>query len=129
MPNTIEIVPFTDAAAETFAKLRSNRVRIASTDLKIASIAITNNATLLTANTHDFERVPGLGWGQRKRRDKTGLELGMKESYREDRETLIARTGRPYQFPTKASNPRWNDQRTLMAVMLMCTLLGSRMDA
>ena len=55
-----EIVPFTEAAAETFDKLRSNRVRIASTDLKIASIAITNNATLLTANMHDFERVPGL---------------------------------------------------------------------
>ena len=29
-------------------------------DLKIASIALANDATLLTRNTNDFRRVPGL---------------------------------------------------------------------
>jgi tRNA(fMet)-specific endonuclease VapC len=29
-------------------------------DLRIASIALANNMTLLTRNTVDFERVPGL---------------------------------------------------------------------
>jgi tRNA(fMet)-specific endonuclease VapC len=55
-----EIVPFTSQAAETFTTLRSDGVRISSSDLKIASIAIINNATLLTANSRHFEKVPGL---------------------------------------------------------------------
>ena len=29
-------------------------------DLKIASIALANDSTLLTRNTNDFQRVPGL---------------------------------------------------------------------
>jgi tRNA(fMet)-specific endonuclease VapC len=55
-----EIVPFTDIAAQTFVRLRSEKVRIASTDLKIASIAIASGLLLLTSNTRDFEKVPGL---------------------------------------------------------------------
>jgi len=37
-----------------------NAIRIGSPDRKIAAIAITNNALLLTANRRDFERIPGL---------------------------------------------------------------------
>lgn len=55
-----EIVPFSIEAAGIFKTMRENRVRIAATDLKIASIALVNDATLLTTNTRDFERVPGL---------------------------------------------------------------------
>jgi tRNA(fMet)-specific endonuclease VapC len=40
--------------------LRAERVRIGSQDLKIACIALANNAVLLTANLRDFEQVPGL---------------------------------------------------------------------
>ncbi|MBC8290482.1 MAG: type II toxin-antitoxin system VapC family toxin [Planctomycetes bacterium] len=55
-----EVLPFDTDAAMCFKELRKHRVRIAPTDLKIAAIALVNDATLLTANTRDFERVPGL---------------------------------------------------------------------
>ena len=54
------IVGFDDAAAAQFARLRRLGVCIGSMDLKIASIALVQNATLLTANTADFSAVPGL---------------------------------------------------------------------
>lgn len=55
-----EIVQFDEAAAIEFKRLRTERVRVATTDLKIAAIALTTDATLLSANLRDFERVPGL---------------------------------------------------------------------
>ncbi len=55
-----DIVAFCAQSAEQFKDLRASRVRIASTDLKIASIAIVNDALHLTANSRDFEKVPGL---------------------------------------------------------------------
>jgi tRNA(fMet)-specific endonuclease VapC len=54
------VLGFTETAAEEFRRLRRERVRIASPDLKIASIALANGATLLSANLRDFEQVPGL---------------------------------------------------------------------
>ena len=54
------IVPFDDAAAVRFQELRSARIRIGSTDLKIAAICLVNEATLLSRNLADFRRVPGL---------------------------------------------------------------------
>lgn len=51
---------FDDRAADKFAELRSARVRIGTMDLKIAAIALVNNALLLTANRSDFGRVTGL---------------------------------------------------------------------
>jgi len=58
--NPWRILRFDEAAAETFAALRVQRVRTGSQDLKIASICLVNEATLLTGNTRDFETVPGL---------------------------------------------------------------------
>jgi len=55
-----DIIPFCIHSAQRYTELRSNRVRIATTDLKIASIALVHDATLLTANSRDFEKVPGL---------------------------------------------------------------------
>lgn len=55
-----DIAPFEQAAAERFRDLRRQRVRIGSMDLKIASIALENNALLVTANLRDFSQVPGL---------------------------------------------------------------------
>jgi tRNA(fMet)-specific endonuclease VapC len=43
-----------------FAHLRSQGVRIGTMDLRIASIALAHDATLLTRNTVDFAQVPGL---------------------------------------------------------------------
>jgi tRNA(fMet)-specific endonuclease VapC len=54
------ILPFDGPAAMEFKRLRKVSRRVGSSDLKIAAIAIVEGATLLTANTRDFERVPGL---------------------------------------------------------------------
>lgn len=55
-----EIVPFDKAAADRFDELKAAKVRIGTSDLKIAAIALVQNALLLTANKRDFEQVPGL---------------------------------------------------------------------
>lgn len=50
-----------DAAAEAvFAALTAARVRVGTKDLRIASIALANNATLLTRNTQHFAKIPNL---------------------------------------------------------------------
>lgn len=54
------ILPFDDKAIAVFQNLWISRIRIGTTDLKIASIAIANDATLLTRNAKDFSKVPGL---------------------------------------------------------------------
>jgi tRNA(fMet)-specific endonuclease VapC len=54
------IVPFQEAAVHVFRDLRQARVRVATTDLKIAAIAIAADAMLLSRNLRDFQRVPGL---------------------------------------------------------------------
>ena len=55
-----QVLSFDEAAIELFAVLRRQKVRIDTLDLRIACIAITRNMTLLTRNTVDFARVPGL---------------------------------------------------------------------
>lgn len=47
-------------AADEFVRLRKLRIRIGTQDLKIAAIALANDALLLSANLRDFEQVPGL---------------------------------------------------------------------
>ena len=54
------IVDWNEAAANHFQRLRAARVRIGTQDLKIACIALANDALLLSANLRDFEQVPGL---------------------------------------------------------------------
>jgi tRNA(fMet)-specific endonuclease VapC len=55
-----DIVPLSEAAADQFAKLRRQKIRLGSQDLKIAAIAIAGGALLLSANSRDFQKVPGL---------------------------------------------------------------------
>jgi tRNA(fMet)-specific endonuclease VapC len=56
------IVPFNEAAAAEFDRLRENRKlkKIGRDDLLIASIVLAYRATLVTRNLKDFRQVPGL---------------------------------------------------------------------
>jgi tRNA(fMet)-specific endonuclease VapC len=54
------VLPFDAAAAATFSRLAAARLRVGAMDLRIASIALSRGLTLLTRNTRDFARVPGL---------------------------------------------------------------------
>jgi len=47
-------------AADLFVRARQDGVRIGAMDLKIACIVLAHSATLLTRNTSDFVKVPGL---------------------------------------------------------------------
>jgi tRNA(fMet)-specific endonuclease VapC len=54
------VLPWTQETAEIFVRLRAGGVRIGALDLKIACIALSRNATLLTRNLRHFQKVPGL---------------------------------------------------------------------
>jgi tRNA(fMet)-specific endonuclease VapC len=57
-------LPFDDAAAAMFGQVRAHLARLGTLigpyDLQIAAIALTHNLTLVTHNTNEFKRVPGL---------------------------------------------------------------------
>ncbi|MEW6129993.1 MAG: type II toxin-antitoxin system VapC family toxin [Acidobacteriota bacterium] len=55
---TIPVLEFDNKAAEEFQRLQKSRIRIGTMDLKIAAIVLVNNATLLSRNLKDFNRVP-----------------------------------------------------------------------
>ena len=58
------LLPFDIAAADEFAKIRhhleSRGTPIGPYDLQIAAIALVHGLTLVTHNTSEFSRVPGL---------------------------------------------------------------------
>ena len=54
------VLPWDARSAELFSDLRRQSVRIGSMDLKIACIALTHDAILLTRNSSDFAQVPEL---------------------------------------------------------------------
>jgi tRNA(fMet)-specific endonuclease VapC len=54
------IVSYDEKAAAEFERPRQAKIRIGTMDLKIAAIALANNATLLTRNLSDFGKVPDL---------------------------------------------------------------------
>jgi len=56
----IPVLPFDDSAIEIYGRLRQARLRVGTMDLKIAAIALSRNALLLTRNRADFERIPDL---------------------------------------------------------------------
>jgi tRNA(fMet)-specific endonuclease VapC len=54
------VLEFDSRAAAEFERLQRLRLRIGTMDLKIAAVALTHDATVLTKNFKDFSRVPGL---------------------------------------------------------------------
>ena len=54
------VLPLDVESAEGVRRLRSQGIRIGKQDLRIASITMAHGATLLTRNTVDFVKVPGL---------------------------------------------------------------------
>lgn len=56
----IAVIEFDAKAAAEFKRLRQAGVRIGPMYLKIAAIALANDATVLTRNVRDFSRVPDL---------------------------------------------------------------------
>jgi len=55
-----QVLPFDEAAADIFDDLRSQKIRIGTMDLRIASIALATGMTVLSRNLVDFRRVPTL---------------------------------------------------------------------
>jgi tRNA(fMet)-specific endonuclease VapC len=57
-------LPFDDRAAEEYGKIRAHLTSLGAligpNDLMIAAIALANGLTLVTHNTAEFSRVPGL---------------------------------------------------------------------
>ena len=55
-----QILPFDQAAADQFTRLRRQGIRIGTMDLKIAAIVAVRGGTLLSGNSRDFDQVPGV---------------------------------------------------------------------
>jgi tRNA(fMet)-specific endonuclease VapC len=56
----MNVLSFGEEAQARFAELRRQCPRMQTMDLRIASIALVGDATLLTRNLRDFRTVPGL---------------------------------------------------------------------
>lgn len=60
----IEVLPFDAAAADVYGKLRADLERrgrvLAEADLRIASIALSQECTVVTGNVRHFSRIDGL---------------------------------------------------------------------
>ena len=56
----LTILPYTPPAHEHYLRLKSQKIRIGTRDLRIASIALAHDATLITRNRRDYELVPNL---------------------------------------------------------------------
>lgn len=57
---SVVVLDFDEAAAEQLMHLRRKRLRLGTMDLKIAAIALIQQATLLSRNVSDFRRIAGL---------------------------------------------------------------------
>jgi tRNA(fMet)-specific endonuclease VapC len=58
--NNWMILPFEASAVQVFRELRTAKIRVPTTDLKIAATCLALDALLLSRNASDFQQVPGL---------------------------------------------------------------------
>ncbi|MBL8823480.1 MAG: type II toxin-antitoxin system VapC family toxin [Planctomycetia bacterium] len=56
----VEIIPLDQNAAVHVKELQSKKLKMGTQDLKIAAIAKSHDALLLSNNLKDFKRIPGL---------------------------------------------------------------------
>lgn len=56
----IPILQFDEKAAKIFQELKRQKIKVGTMDLKIASIAISQNAVLVSRNLSDYEQIPNL---------------------------------------------------------------------
>lgn len=57
---SFQMLTYTVATISRFNGLKAMKLNVGSMDLRIAAIVLENNATLVTRNRRDFERIPGL---------------------------------------------------------------------
>jgi tRNA(fMet)-specific endonuclease VapC len=57
---TITVIDFDEQAQTVFQRLRGQRRHIGTLDLRIAAIALSREATLVTRNRQDFAGIPAL---------------------------------------------------------------------
>lgn len=55
-----QVLDYSEAAVKIYLQLKADGIRVGTMDLRIASIAIANNAILVSRNLADFQQVPGL---------------------------------------------------------------------
>ncbi len=56
----LDILTFSEAAIIRYEQLRSRKINIGKMDLRIAAVALEQQAILVTRNLRDFRRIPGL---------------------------------------------------------------------
>jgi tRNA(fMet)-specific endonuclease VapC len=56
----LNILSFEAEALGEFKRLRREKIRIGTMDLRIASVALVTQSTLLSRNVRDFQKVPAL---------------------------------------------------------------------
>lgn len=56
----LQVLAYDALAITEFERLRNDKLRVGTQDLRIASIALSRNATMVTRNLRDFSRVSGL---------------------------------------------------------------------
>ncbi|MBX9677228.1 MAG: type II toxin-antitoxin system VapC family toxin [Gemmataceae bacterium] len=56
----VRVIPYNAAASAVFEGLRAKKIRVGTMDMRIAAIAVSQDATLVSRNLKDFKKIPGL---------------------------------------------------------------------
>lgn len=56
----VKVLSYSSQAESLYRQWQQQRIRISTHDLRIAAICVVHDATLISRNRRDFQRVPGL---------------------------------------------------------------------